>query len=333
MPSSATFPSDDKQKMPSQTVAAPTIMPVSAVVPTRDRCDAFRRTLASLDAQGFLPAELIVVDASSDQNTRVLIESWGAKGGVAVRTVWRPAAIGGAAAQRNEGLALASQPFIWFFDDDIVFEPDCVRRLYEALRRDPELGGVNAMIINQRYQPPGRVSRTVFAVLAGRNYPTFAGRVLGPAVNLLPEDREDLPDVVPTEWLNTTCTIYRREALPEPPFDFIFTGYSMMEDLTLSVRVGGRWRLANARTARIFHDSQPGSHKSDPSALAEMELVNRHYVMTKVLGKNSLLDFARLAVWEAFQLATGSSIVARLRGKGRAIRRIWLTRGGPQGRA
>jgi len=35
-----------------------------------------------------------------------------------------------AAVQRNQGLARASQPVIWFFDDDILFEPECVARLW-----------------------------------------------------------------------------------------------------------------------------------------------------------------------------------------------------------
>ena len=112
------------------------------------------------------------------------------------------------------------------------------------------------MIVNQKYHPPGVISRAVFTLLNGHRALNFAGRVLGPAVNLLPEDRDDLPEVVPVEWLNTTCTLYRREVLPSPPFDAVFRGYSMMEDLTLSLRVGKGWRLANARTARIFHDSQ-----------------------------------------------------------------------------
>ena len=294
-----------------------------------DRARALKRTLESLAAQGVVPAELIVVDGSAKDDSRSVVEAWGAQFARESRAVWLRAETLGAAAQRNQAIRIASQPFIWFFDDDIVFEPECVARLWRALERDPGLGGVNAMITNQRYVAPGRVSRLMFALMSGRNEPTFAGRILGPAVNLLPEDRDDLPEIVATEWLNTTCTIYRREALPNPPFDSIFTGYSMMEDLTLSIRVGRQWRLANARTARIFHDSQPGSHKVDPLELAEMELVNRYYVMTQVLERRGWINRTRLFVWEAFQLAICAAVAenrrnlrAILRGKFRAIGRI-----------
>jgi hypothetical protein len=146
-------------------------------------------------------------------------------------------------------------------------------------------------------------------------------------VNLLPEDRDELPEVVTVEWLNTTCTLYRREALPNPPFANQFSGYSLMEDLSLSLTVGKRWRLANARTARIYHDSQPGEHKSDPAAVAQMHLQNRLYVMTKVLGRARLQDYLRLGCWLAFShlssFAQGRNLsaqVASVAGELRAIR-------------
>ena len=139
--------------------------------------------------------------------------------------------------------------------------------------------------------------------MRGRAQASYAGCVLGGAVNIAPEDRDDLPEVVAVEWLNLGCTLYRREALPDPPFPDFFTGYSWMEDVALSVRVARDWKLANVRSARIFHDSQPGAHKDNVAALSKMELVNRHYVMTHVLERRRVLDFARLALWESFQVS------------------------------
>jgi hypothetical protein len=148
-------------------------------------------------------------------------------------------------------------------------------------------------------------------------------------VNLLPEDADDLPDVVAVDWLNTTCTMYRREALPDRPFDAMFSGYFMLEDLAFSLRVGRQWKLANVRTARIVHDSQPSAEKSDLAAMASMELINRHYVMTQVLGRRALKDYARLLLWEAFQVGAstasarnGRALWAQCRGKIDACRRV-----------
>lgn len=304
-------------------------LPVSAVVPTRNRAAALARMLESLEAQLLLPAELIVVDGSADGSTREMIGRFADNWKLHCSVRWEAARTLGAAVQRMQGMESATQGFVWFLDDDVIFEPSCVVRLWSALLSKESLGGVNAMITNQRYQTPGAASRLLFRTLAGEKRTSYAGSVIGPALNLLPEDRSDLPEVVPVEWLNLGCTIYRREALPSPLFEPHFTGYSLMEDLALSLVVGRKWQLANARTARIYHDSQRGSHKSSVATMAEMELVNRHFVMTSVLGQRGLKSFAKLLVLELFSLTsvlrspTGrSSVFETIRGQARATRRI-----------
>jgi glycosyltransferase involved in cell wall biosynthesis len=304
------------------------LLPVAMVIPTRDRAAVLRRTLESLALQCAQPAELSIVDASGDRSTRSLcLEE--VIPGLRSAVSWWSAELVGAASQRNQGVRFCSQPVIGFMDDDILFEPDCFRRLWGALHSDDWIGGVNAMITNQRYQSLGLISRIVFRLIDDRPESSYAGGVLGPAVNLLPDDREDLPEVVPVEWLNTGCTLYRREALPDPPFPDHFKGYSLMEDVTLSLMVGRSWKLANARTARIYHDSQPGSHKFDPKLIAEMQLVNRHYVMTKVLGRTRISDYFKLLLFELFSLVSILQVPAgrkvfgpTLRGKANACRLI-----------
>jgi glycosyltransferase involved in cell wall biosynthesis len=284
------------------------LTPISAVIATRNRPDPLKKTLESLAVgQSVHPAEILVVDSSDDDGTRQVCESKIA--GIGSQLKCTKATRIGAASQRNEGVAIATQPFIWFFDDDILFEPNCIERLWKAISSDPSLGGVNAMIMNQNYGTPGAVSRFMFRLMNGKAEPTYAGRVIGPAINLLPADRLDLPEVVPVEWLNTTCTIYRREALPAPPFPAQFTGYSLMEDVALSLEVGKKWKLANARTARFFHNSQPADYKSDNRQRSCMELVNRHFVMTRIMDRHGLGDYARLLLWELFSI--GSTIRAK----------------------
>ena len=301
------------------------ILAMALVIPTRNRAPVLRRTLESLASQTAQPAELVIVDGSEDSATRALCVDQPIPG-LQSAVSWRAAVVVGAASQRNQGVLCTSQPTILFCDDDILFEPMCVLRLWRALQSDPRLGGVTAMITNQKYEAPGRLSGLMFRMLAGRKEPSYAGRVLGPAVNLFPEDRDDLPEVVPVEWMCLGCTLYRREALPDPPSPSQFTGYSLFEDVTLSLTVGKQWKLANARTARIYHDSQPGSHKSDPGLFAEMMFVNRYYVMKQVLGRTRFRDYGKFVAWIAFShlsLLTGvqgwRTLITRLRGELRAI--------------
>lgn len=153
------------------------IIPVSAVIATRNRALVLRRTLDSLSAQRIAPAEVIVVDGSDDNDTAGTVATWTVHSPEVAVSFFGAKRIG-AAAQRIQGLAAATQPFVWFFDDDILFEPDCVARLWDGISTDARLGGVNAMIVNQKYSPPGRVSRTMFALMRGRRESSYAGKVL-----------------------------------------------------------------------------------------------------------------------------------------------------------
>lgn len=277
------------------------LLSISALVATRNRYLPLKRMLDSLAKQSAQPIEMIVIDGSDNDETKTLCYSKVSH--LKTNIIYHRATEIGAATQRNQAMQYATHDVIWLLDDDIIFEPNCVEKMWKALQSDAKLGGVNAMITNQKYLPPGKISRQLFQILHGRFETSYAGKCIGPALNLLPEDNPNLPEIVPVEWLNSTCVMYRREALPKPLFPPIFIGYSLMEDVTISLIVGKNWQLANARTARIFHDSQPGDHKNNLGVLAKMDLVNRHYVMTQVLERNSLNDYFKLAIFQVFNIA------------------------------
>lgn len=297
-------------------------IPVSAVIPTQDRPAALARAVKSLLASTLAPEEFVVVDASAGRATRDALPSLFDAADGCPRLVLRPASRVGAAAQRNQALALAAHDYVLFCDDDIVCEPDCIERLWRALQSDAGIGGANAMIVNQNFSRPGWLVRTVLRAIGAPEDESYAGRVVGPAIHFLPQDKPGGKPAVPVQWLNTTCTLYRRALLPEPPFDAHFTGYSLREDVALSLRVGRRARLVNVPAARVYHDSQPGPHKDDPVAFSRADLVNRHYVMTEVMERRGWADGARLAIWECCQLAIcaiqrrgGSAFWQTLRGR------------------
>src|SRR5689334_23116609 len=94
-------------------------VPVSFVIPTKDRFARLSKTLGSLSAQSATPQEVIVVDASGSSfsetdEAKVFRQSF--QHFVCVRAE-QP----GAAIQRNQGVRLARMPLIAFCDDDIDF--------------------------------------------------------------------------------------------------------------------------------------------------------------------------------------------------------------------
>jgi GT2 family glycosyltransferase len=291
------------------------IVPVSAVIATCNRNEVLARTLESVWLQTVYPAELIVVDASDGTDTRDVCHRLAHQTKTIVH--YNKANEKGAARQREQGIAIAKFEFFLFLDDDIIMDTTCLERMWKAIQASEKAGGVNAMIKNQQYTNPGTLTRIMYQLMSGEKLSTYAGKCIGPAWNLLPQDDERLPEIVKVEWLNTTCTLYKKEALPVPLFDKHFTGYSLMEDLALSLIVAQKWNLYNARTARIFHDSQSGGHKSNVIAISEMELVNRFFVMKHLMHRTGFLYYMKLAIYEVFQV---SSLLARA-----STRKIFLS--------
>lgn len=305
----------------------------TAIIPTRNRTRSLERTLGSLAEQSLQPARVVVVDASDDSSTEQLcgevIRRDGRWSGALFELLWRPAQTRGAAAQRNQAMTDIAGEAVLFMDDDVLFEPDCIARLWTAFQSDRMIGAVSGFITNEAFARPGFAWRLLLRWLAGTKLDSYAGRCVGPAAIQMPADDPSLPEIVPIDWMPTGCALFRRAALPTPLFDPFFKGYSYMEDAALSLRVGKSWKLVNARTARLYHDSQPGEHKADMTALARMEMINRHHVMTTLLGRGSPSDIRRLAVYEfARVVSLGLNRASRwkfrpaLRGKIAALREI-----------
>lgn len=282
----------------------------TAIMPTRNRSRTLRTTLASLGRQSVQPRRVVVIDGSDDDSTFLLvdeiktgIDEWRDAG---FELVHERARMLGAAAQRNQGMRHAEGETLLLIDDDLILEPKCIERLVDAMESDGRIGAVSALLTNQCFEKPGVLWTLIYKVLGGARLPSLAGRCFGPAIMMFPSDDQTLSEIVPVDWMPTTCALYRRSATPDPLFDDFFKGYSYMEDATLALRIGCDWRLVNVPTARAYHDSQPGEHKADITALSLMEMVNRHYVLSEVLRDRSVVSLARLF---AFEIARAISLL------------------------
>jgi glycosyltransferase involved in cell wall biosynthesis len=274
------------------------LIPVSAIIPTLGRPERVVRTIASLLGQECVPAEIIVVDATTPPLAadRLPLPPAG------VRIHLLPAVQRGAAVQRNQAVAAATQPFVLFADDDIDLEPGCLTTLWDTVQADPKLGACGAVITNQDYHPPGRAMRRAYALLGCPDTASLAGRCCGPALNFLPAT--SAPESQPSaDWLNLCCTLVRRASLPEPPLLEFFHGYSLMEDAALTLEIAKRWRLAAPPAARVFHDVRPAAYKDRAFTREKMELINRWFVMRRIMGRDSFAWDLRMAAFQAGMLA------------------------------
>jgi glycosyltransferase involved in cell wall biosynthesis len=108
---------------------------VTVVIPTKDRWELLRHTLASVLDQRDVDIRVVVVDdgseAAPDADTAELLAD------ARLEVVRHPRALGVAAA-RNAGLARATTPWVAFTDDDDVWAPDKLSEQLAALAALPD---------------------------------------------------------------------------------------------------------------------------------------------------------------------------------------------------
>jgi len=274
-----------------------TILPISVVIPTLNRSERLSRTLRSLLDQSVTPAEVIIVDASPDLFCVESLAEHPLFGHVEIDI--HRAEIKGAAVQRNQAISKVTQDYVLFADDDVDIEPECLKRLWSSMMADETVGAVGVVFTNQSYHPPGRLFRRLLTILGCPAEHSLAGRFCGPALNFLPSEGQK---PVPTEWLNLCLTLVRSEALPSPPLLPFFQGYSLLEDAALTSHISKTWKLVSTPTARAYHDMKPADYKSRVVARSEMEVVNRWFVMSRVLDRSSPGWNLRLVVYQVMML-------------------------------
>lgn len=301
------------------------------VIATRNRPEPLRRCLDSFLIQTRSVERVLIVDSSDTDATRSLISEFQDR---IAGLEWIRSPFASAARQRNLGTSRLDTDIVIFLDDDVVLDPSFVAEImnvFEDSTRSATPAGVSGTMINHAYTDPKGLNRLLLGLCIGQLRGSYAGKIIGPAVNFLSEDRPDT--IQPVEWLPSGCCAYDRCTFMEERFAE-FDGYSFAEDVHLSARVGQRHLLLNTTRARLYHEDLGHRTHRDWSAIGESQVLNRHLILSAVLGRRGASYMLRLFAYEMLYcpiayLAAGRSaerrqIVRRLiAGKWRGFRHLW----------
>ncbi len=106
-------------------------MNISLIIPTYNRCTSLKRALHSVLQQILLPAEIIVVDDGSTDNTAAMIKAEFPK----VIYLWQENQ--GVSAARNKGIHHATSEWLAFLDSDDTWLPNKLMDQSHALQQAP----------------------------------------------------------------------------------------------------------------------------------------------------------------------------------------------------
>lgn len=110
---------------------------VAVVVPVFNRAHCVIAALDSILAQTLCPAQLIVVDNASSDNSKEVVEQWMKRQKPRCELLLLSEDTPGASAARNRGLAAVTTEWVSFFDSDDLMSPDFLERMVRCAE-EPE---------------------------------------------------------------------------------------------------------------------------------------------------------------------------------------------------
>ena len=132
---------------------------LTVIIPARNRATLLRRTLASVGAQSYRNFRVVLVDNGSRDSTREVMARWAdSQTDLDVTVADEPRA--GATRARNAGTALATTPWLMFFDSDDEMLPDHIADFRAAAEASPEAEIIGRGVLMRT--PDGRDTRKFF---------------------------------------------------------------------------------------------------------------------------------------------------------------------------
>lgn len=102
---------------------------ISAIIPTYNREKTVVRAIESMLSQEYPPAEILIIDDGSQDNTRSIVKTYGEK----IRYIYQDNS--GVASARNKGVAAAQFEWIAFLDSDDYWLPHHLKRACEVIKK------------------------------------------------------------------------------------------------------------------------------------------------------------------------------------------------------
>ena len=260
---------------------------ISVIVPTLNRGNEIQLFVDSLLSQTHIPDEFIVVDAGdpSDLEQKLANRFENSK----ISFVYLRS-IPGTSIQRNVAIAKAKGDILFFFDDDILLEPNYIEETLPCfeLSYTPPVGGVLGTFTSP-YNLPWkkklflqifRISHTVEGDTARMMSSSDIQWLVRPS------------KTVPIPVCSGGRVAFRRQCFEEEKWDDFLPGYTMGEDVEISCRIGKNWTLVQNPNALLFHDKSENTrnHRSDRIA---RRVFSRFYIFHKNIPKTprNLLGF------------------------------------------
>ena len=291
---------------------------ISILVCTYKRAGSLKELLQSLVLQTRTPDEVLIIDGSPDEETRLMLD--GAGFALPIKYFSVPPESRGLTRQRNYGVARIAHDadIVVFFDDDVVLIPKYLELLEATYQTHPDAAAVGGISTNERqwekYDPDKHRGDwwyvlDGFAVKLGDRH--FVRRKLGLFTNVTPFCVPEFGhgyDILPPSGITYKaehligCNMsFKRKVFDEISFSHYFEGYGLYEDFDFSIRA---LRFGNAyvnSALQLEHHHHPAGR---PNTYKYGKMVTRNGWYVWRLARPNAKTIDRLKWWVITSLQT-----------------------------
>jgi GT2 family glycosyltransferase len=260
------------------------------VIPTYKREAILPRCLRLAAEQTVAPKEIIVVDASPDwEKTRHQIMQELAAKYPAIDWKYVQTKRASSAAQRNQGIDLATADILFLIDDDSLMYPDCAEEIMRIYTRDVDKKVLGIMSFLAPIPPSSdsesekpiddnKMDKTLVSWFREKKWPLLRFKLIkmiNPLIkncSLLPpydhppiRHEFKIPDDIRAHRvpdLPGCAMTFRRQVFEKIQFEETLERYAVSEDIDVSYRVARLGVLLCALNARICHMKAEGGRLS-----------------------------------------------------------------------
>ncbi|SHJ13681.1 glycosyltransferase family 2 protein [Parasporobacterium paucivorans] len=254
-------------------------LPISFVIPTMNRPDAFKRTIDGLMDKEYIPAQIIVVDQSLNDTEKDLNRSCLGFYNDRIETEYIFQEKPSLTKARNNGYKLCRHEIIVCSDDDVDVKEDTLKNLFNLMQND------NVAMVAGINENSGH-SRTDLGYLFGTK--SFRNRKIGHVtLSVLGRYPDDVRGEVETQWAMGYFFAIRKSLKDRwnLEWDERLTGYAYAEDLDFSY---GYYKKAQTEKRRCIINEQvrvrhlvSNEYRVPTLKGTYMYVINREYISYK----------------------------------------------------
>ena len=254
------------------------VLPISVLIPTMNRPETLKATLDSFFNGDVLPAQVVVVDQSNDENakkTKNVCDKYSDKAQIKYVYQERPSST----EARNNAYNYASGEIIVFSDDDVLVYKNTLKNVVSVMQR-------NEVAMIAGIDDNSSASSTNIGYLLGTK--SYKNRKIGHVtLSMLGRYPDNIKGEIETQWAMGYFFVVRKSLLDKwnIRWDENLTSYAYAEDLDFSFSYYKKAKSENLKCVineqvRVKHCVSK-EYRTPITKSTYMYVVNRYYLSYK----------------------------------------------------